>query len=309
MKEQEEKDEEEEEEDGLESLHRFIDSFIQSHETSSASLATGTSTPNWFVQESVPAVSFSPFLPSIGLPSAYPAAAYNIVSEQTPNPAFDQAGLHHNLSCVSHVSPASLYSLQLPPAIPSSGMLFFPAASTAAATVSSNSSSSSESSSIATSFSCVPVSLPQDPDLLSPYQTLLRQQLEFFEADYDDVAVVQGRTKPVSLHQIGIRCRHCAHQNAEQRTIGSPYYPARLDSIYQSGQNVAKHHFAVNRCPSIPPEIQQLLNELAQKGKKGKSLKGRGKEYWAEGARELGVVERGGRLEFEDEGILKQESV
>lgn len=210
---------------------------------------------------------------------------------------------------------SSLYPVQHLAAIPFSGLLLLPPETTAGlpnvttaelspvttadlspkATAGTVSSLSSLSSMTKTTSLCLPVSLPQDAELLSPYQTLLRQQLEFFEATHDEVLVVQGRNKPVSLQQVGVRCRHCARR-AVPRTIGSSYYPTRLESIYQSGQNIAKHHFEMNKCPSIPSVVQQLL--MKKEENKGKSIKGRGKVYWAEAARELGIVERCGRLAF-----------
>jgi len=65
-----------------------------------------------------------------------------------------------------------------------------------------------------------------DDAILGEYQTLLRQQLELFEADSHDVingTFRQGRTTPIQLGQIGLRCKHCATAPLSIRTKGSVY--------------------------------------------------------------------------------------
>ena len=65
-----------------------------------------------------------------------------------------------------------------------------------------------------------------DDAILGEYQTLLRQQLELFEADSHDVingTFRQGRTTPIRLGQIGLRCKHCAKAPLSARTKGSVY--------------------------------------------------------------------------------------
>lgn len=65
-----------------------------------------------------------------------------------------------------------------------------------------------------------------DDAILGEYQTLLRQQLELFEADSHDVingTFRQGRTTPIRLGQIGLRCKHCAKAPMSARTKGSIY--------------------------------------------------------------------------------------
>lgn len=151
-----------------------------------------------------------------------------------------------------------------------------------------------------------PLFLPHDSTNLSPYQCLLRQQLEFFAADWDDVAVIQGRNKPVVRKQVGLRCIHCAHIPIKDRGIGSTYFSARLDAIYQSAQNMAKKHL-LDKCRHIPPEIRQQLLESkrssagwTRSGSKNLLPVGSGKIYWAEAAVAVGVIEdtANDRLEF-----------
>ncbi len=148
--------------------------------------------------------------------------------------------------------------------------------------------------------------LRRDPECLSPYQCLLRQQLDFFAADWDDIAVIQGRTNPVVRHQVGIRCIHCAHIPLMTRDSGSMYFSARLEGIYQSAQNLAKMHL-LEKCWHVPAGVRQQLLELKRMASASSTRLcsnnllsgGSGKRYWAEAALEVGV--------FEDEANEKLE--
>lgn len=296
-----------EEEDGLNSLNRFIDNFIQSYETANSEPSTATTNttttatetnndPSWFVQGPSSSTLFpqNALSPPLPLPSAFGVPPNAHFWAQS---SMDQAELHHNLQYAA--SQATAYPAAA--SFMASHSPFIQPAVATAHMVSSHSTSSPATTHNSPLCSTVSVYLPRDGESLSPYQCLLRQQLEFFEASHEDASVVQGRNKPVSLYQVGLRCRHCARVDVVQRTAGSTYYPTRLDSIYQSGQNVAKHHFdAKGGCPSIPREIQHIMSELAHevKGRKGKSSKGGGKVYWAEAAREVGIVETSNGLEF-----------
>lgn len=135
-----------------------------------------------------------------------------------------------------------------------------------------------------------------DVETLSEYQCLLREQMDLFEASGDDVrATVQGRNKPIFFKQVGVQCKHCAHLPPKQRPRGAVYYPTRLASIYQSCQNMGVNHFN-GRCPNIPATISINLDRL----KNSKSiLHGGGKKYWAEKAKDAGIVEVENGLEFE----------
>jgi hypothetical protein len=129
---------------------------------------------------------------------------------------------------------------------------------------------------------------------LSPYQCEVRKQIELFAAKTVDVETsLQGRIRPIVLGQVGIRCRHCAMQHPRNRSRGSTFYPSKLESLYQSAQNMATSHLC-KLCDHIPPELRNELIRLREE----RTAAGRGKQYWANGAKELGVIED------EEEGIL-----
>lgn len=127
----------------------------------------------------------------------------------------------------------------------------------------------------------------KDTEHLSDYQCYLRQQIEIFEATPEDLQYnAQKMNKAVVLGQVGIRCKHCAHEDPWARTRGAVYYSASLGGLYQAGQNMSKNHLE-NECKAIPSHIRE---ELLKK----KVIKRRaagGKKFWADSARSLGIFE------------------
>ncbi len=129
--------------------------------------------------------------------------------------------------------------------------------------------------------------LDLDRDALSDYQCLVRQQIEFFQAGTQDLeSNAQGRNRAIVPNQVGIRCKHCSYLPPKLRARGAFYYPGKLTGIYQAAQNLATHHLC-EQCPQVPRNVRKQLLRL----KDGKSSAGGGKNYWADGARALGVVE------------------
>ena len=141
-----------------------------------------------------------------------------------------------------------------------------------------------------------PVVLYQESDehKLTAYQCLLRKQLELFEADEDDVrcSTRQGRTAPIKLGQVGLRCRHCAGVQLAARTKGAAYYSQTVEGIYQIAQNMSKVHLC-ERCYRIPRDVRRQLIVLRSDCRRAIG----GKEYWSENIRSLGV--------YVEEGILR----
>jgi hypothetical protein len=133
----------------------------------------------------------------------------------------------------------------------------------------------------------VPLALPCDADNLSEYQLLIRKQLEVFEAGADDVdSNMQGRKKSIRLGQVGIRCRHCVHLPLRNRGRGAVYYPTKLQGIYQAAQNMASTHLT-DACNIIDDELKAEMRRLRER----RDTASGGKQYWADGARALGLYE------------------
>lgn len=133
----------------------------------------------------------------------------------------------------------------------------------------------------------VSLALACDDEHLSEYQIMVRKQLEVFEAQPEDVeSNTQGRKKQVSLGQVGIRCKHCASLPLRQRGRGAVYYPAKLQGVYQAAQNMASSHLCES-CQCIDEPLKSELKTLRER----RDTASGGKQYWADGARALGLFE------------------
>jgi hypothetical protein len=149
------------------------------------------------------------------------------------------------------------------------------------------------------------LSLEQDTYELSPYQCLVRKQIEVFEQPPNHLQpeeTTQGRNRPVVAGQVGIRCRHCAAARSAPRTRGAVLFPSTLLGVYQAAQNMANTHL-VKLCKMIPVNTHEELIRVRtrEKGKKTrKSAHGGGRQYWANSLGVLGVAETPDkRLRFE----------
>jgi hypothetical protein len=139
----------------------------------------------------------------------------------------------------------------------------------------------------------LPVNLarPVDALKLSDHQFFLRQQVEVFQASPKDVSThIRGRNKPISLGQVGIRCRHCAHLPIDKRQKGSTYFPANKLGIYQAAQNMCTSHIQCGLCSEMPESIKlEFVRLLVEKGQNSNT--GAGRPYWAKSATNLGLVD------------------
>jgi hypothetical protein len=137
----------------------------------------------------------------------------------------------------------------------------------------------------------VSLSLPEDSQVLSELQVYIRQQIEVFRASEEDTLThKRGRNKPITVGQVGIRCRHCAHLPIRHRQVGSTYFPSSLMGIYQVAQNMAKFHLQTGVCSEIPVNTQRRLDALIAV-KKASVTSGVGRRYWAESAKSIGLVD------------------
>jgi hypothetical protein len=136
-----------------------------------------------------------------------------------------------------------------------------------------------------------------DHTAFSPYQVLVRKNIELFEALPEDVeSSAQGRNKPIVLGQVGIRCRHCSALPPKDRSRGAFYFPSKLEGLYQASQNLANGHFiSDDHCPFVP--VDTIASLLFVKNDY-KSSAGGGKSAWAERAHALGVFEDENGLRF-----------
>jgi hypothetical protein len=141
-----------------------------------------------------------------------------------------------------------------------------------------------------------PMELDTDSASLSPFQCLARKQIEFFEAKATDVAAgARGRNNPISLGQVGIRCRHCSSCSPATRGRAAVYFPTKFDLVYQTAVNMTSTHLCIH-CKHVPTETREQLVRLRDQ----RSTVGGGKAYWADATKKLGIVETQRGLRFKE---------
>lgn len=130
---------------------------------------------------------------------------------------------------------------------------------------------------------------PDDALKVSSHQVLLRHQIEAFQATKDDVTThTRGRNKPITLGQVGIRCRHCSFLPVARRQKGSTYFPATTQGIYQAAKNMSTTHMQCGLCNEMPDSIkQEFARLLCTKA----ASSGAGRPYWAKAAKQMGLVD------------------
>ncbi len=138
--------------------------------------------------------------------------------------------------------------------------------------------------------------IPQDRKKLNENQIFLRKQLEAFPASEDDLSSqTHGKSKPIALGQVGIRCRHCSHLPVIRRNKASTYFPSNLMGIDQAAQNISVEHLQSGLCPSLPSDIKAQFSRF---GPRKILASCGGKKYWAYAAEVLGLVDTDAGIRF-----------
>ena len=85
----------------------------------------------------------------------------------------------------------------------------------------------------------IPMADDLDDAKLSSSLAFLRRQLEYFQATAEDVDIrkKKGGRRTVHVGQVGIRCVHCAHRTAEERSTGAVAFPTSTGQVYQAVRN------------------------------------------------------------------------
>ncbi|KAG7350795.1 hypothetical protein IV203_010155 [Nitzschia inconspicua] len=141
-----------------------------------------------------------------------------------------------------------------------------------------------------------PMSTSTDESSLSTFQCYARKQIEFFEALEIDVSQgARGRNAPITLGQVGIRCRHCRNDAPACRGRAGVYFPTKYELVYQTAVNMTSIHLCLH-CRKIPEDTRFRLLELRDQ----RSTAGGGKKYWAKAAESMGVMETNQGLRFRE---------
>mmetsp|Transcript_57782 Transcript_57782/g.141134 ORF Transcript_57782/g.141134 Transcript_57782/m.141134 type:complete len:870 (+) Transcript_57782:154-2763(+) len=140
----------------------------------------------------------------------------------------------------------------------------------------------------------LPLGLDDDKFWLSELQVFLRSNFaEVFSASDDDIAApMHGRNKPILLGQVGVRCKHCKLLDPVERGQQYTSYPALISGIYNSVQQMFRLHLEC--CQSVPLDIMNRIRAL----KASTSNRGGRKQYWADAARRIGLVDTAEGIRF-----------
>lgn len=131
-----------------------------------------------------------------------------------------------------------------------------------------------------------------DSEWLSPMNCFIRDEcVEAFSATEDDVATVSKRGR-ITTQQVGIRCRFCKHRPRDETLSAATSYPVSLAGIYESVKRWQKVH--MEACKDVPPDTRAKLQELASNN----SWVPTTRQYWADSARALGMVDTQDGIRF-----------
>ena len=129
------------------------------------------------------------------------------------------------------------------------------------------------------------LAIVEDTEWLSDMDCFIRRNLEVFCATEDDVEIASSDRKyPVSLHQVGIRCIHCALSN-EVACGHAVAYPYSITGIYESVREFQRLHLEV--CPNLPNSAKTKLAGF----KGSSSLSSVLRKYYVLAAKALGMVD------------------
>jgi len=127
----------------------------------------------------------------------------------------------------------------------------------------------------------------EDKDWLSDMDCILRQNVEVFEADNDDIAQAKF---PIVLGQVGLRCLHCSSCSNAATTCSSrassthnhTFYPLAINDMYEMMKSFQEH---LEACPNLP---QSTLEQLVG-ASKTRSLSSVTKRYFIQASHKLGL--------------------
>ena len=132
----------------------------------------------------------------------------------------------------------------------------------------------------------IKLSTSEDESWLSEFLCFVRSQcVEVFSATKEDVAS-RMNSKKVLLHQVGIRCRFCAHIPHRERSGRSSSFPSSISRIYQSLTMMLRDHFT--KCHAMPHQMKERYLCLKANASQGATDS---KKYWIESAHTLGLTD------------------
>jgi hypothetical protein len=140
---------------------------------------------------------------------------------------------------------------------------------------------------------------PLDSKVLNPLHCWVRQNIEIFAANKDDLAVpAPGRKTRVLLGQVGIRCIQCVKLPLKDRVKRCVCYPPSVNGIYHSVSNMKFDHFS--NCRGLSREARAEFSNLKSSGSRrgGGGSSGSTAQYYYDSAVRLGLIDTDQGIRF-----------
>mmetsp|Transcript_16349 Transcript_16349/g.24082 ORF Transcript_16349/g.24082 Transcript_16349/m.24082 type:complete len:754 (+) Transcript_16349:78-2339(+) len=133
---------------------------------------------------------------------------------------------------------------------------------------------------------CVPLAVEAaDSEWLSELNCYVRKHcIEAFSAQPEDILKTSKRGR-IGLHQVGIRCKFCAHRPLAEKAVAAVSYPTSLQGIYESVKRWQRVHLPA--CLDVSDEAQAKLDALREDTAWVPTTR----QYWTDAARALGMVD------------------
>jgi hypothetical protein len=112
----------------------------------------------------------------------------------------------------------------------------------------------------------ISMAMPDDCFYLSPLQTWIRRQFEFFSATVEDASLLQAGRRAVTVGRVGIRCIHCKAARRSVRDswpIGAMSYPTNLNGLHTICTQKPTLHFEQN-CKYMSDDVRHELEFIQQ---------------------------------------------
>lgn len=139
----------------------------------------------------------------------------------------------------------------------------------------------------------VSLAMPEDKEVLSPLHCFMRLYcIEAFTVNEYDTNDVKGANR-LRPGMVGIRCVHCKNRPTQERAERAVCYPSSVKNIYYSMETWQRRHATV--CKDIPTWVKKEMINLIQASK---SCAGGRRQYWADAAIKIGMVDTPDGIRF-----------
>ena len=146
---------------------------------------------------------------------------------------------------------------------------------------------------------------PTDEQALNPIHCFVRQNVEAFIANEEDVSAPRpGRKQKVSLGQVGIRCIRCKHLSPKNRVKRAICYPPTISNLYHAVSNMKFDHFGA--CKGLSAQDRQEFCNIKNmsKRKSNGNVSSTAKYYEDSAKNDLGLVDTADGIRVKDNSFV-----